>query len=131
MMHRASFEEIESFLNAGGETRNFVRETRRVVRKKPTPELVENLAMRHREHWSKLHTTRFTPEEFEAWILAIPGCSTCRRDFRKLLEINPPRFDDWQRWTWEVHNAVNAKLGKPEIEWNEACNLWNWNQQKE
>jgi hypothetical protein len=95
------------------------------------PILQETILDRQREHWSRLHTTTFTPEEFEAWILAIPGCSTCLRDFRKLLEINPPRFDDWQCWTWEAHNAVNAKLGKPEIEWNEACELWNWNPQKE
>lgn len=86
---------------------------------------------RQREHWLKLHTTLMDSSMFAEWVDAIPGCSTCRRDFRKLLESNLPRFDDWQRWTWEAHNAVNAKLGKPEIEWNEACNLWNWNPQKE
>jgi hypothetical protein len=68
---------------------------------------------------------------FAEWVDAIPGCATCKRDFLELIKINTPRFDDWQRWTWEVHNAVNAKLGKPEIDWNEACNLWNWNLTKE
>jgi hypothetical protein len=98
----------------------------------PTSELISyGITSQQRNHWKKLHTTRFTPQEFEAWIASIPGCSTCQRDFRKLIETNTPRFDDWQRWTWEVHNAVNAKLGKPEIEWNEACELWNWKPQKE
>jgi hypothetical protein len=86
----------------------------------------ETILDRQREHWSKLHTARFTPEQFESWILAIPGCSTCRRDFRKLLEINPPRFDDWQRWTWQAHNAVNAHLNKPQLTWDQACQQWDW-----
>lgn len=79
-----------------------------------------------RNHWRKLHTTRFTPEEFELWIQGIPGCSSCQRDFRRLIETNPPRFDDWWRWTWEIHNLVNTKLGKPEFTWQESCQLYGW-----
>ena len=89
------------------------------------------LTQRQRNHWRKLHTTRFTAEQLELWIQSIPGCSTCQRDFRKLLESNPPRFDDWFKWTWEVHNVVNRKLGKPEIAWEEACLLWGWDTTKE
>jgi hypothetical protein len=90
------------------------------------PSRVLELVERQRDHWQKLHTTQFTPEEFEAWIRAIPGCSTCQRDFRKLIETNSPRFNDWNRWTWEIHNAVNVKIGKPELTWLEACQQWGW-----
>jgi hypothetical protein len=125
-MHRASFDEIENFLNTGGETRNFIREIRPVVRRKLTPELIENLAQRQQDHWKKLHTETFDAEKFEKWIERIPGCSTCRDNFRKLIESNPPRYDDWCRWTWEIHNAVNAQLGKPKLSWGVACDLWGW-----
>lgn len=80
-----------------------------------------------REHWRKLHATRFTPEEFELWVQGIPGCSSCQRDFRRILKNHPPRFDDWERWTWEIHNAVNARLGKPEFTFEQACKIWGWN----
>lgn len=83
-------------------------------------------ASRQRDHWRKLHTTLFTPEEFELWIQGIPGCSSCQRDFRRILKTLPPRYDDWNHWTWEVHNTVNKKLGKPEITWEDARILWGW-----
>ena len=125
-MHAATHSEIEAFLNSGGETRSFVSHVKRIPKPKPTPESIQTQTQRQREHWRKLHTTRFTPEEFELWIQSIPGCSSCQRDFRKLLETHPPRFDDWERWTWEIHNLVNVKLGKLELSWQEACQLWGW-----
>ena len=79
-----------------------------------------------RAHWRKLHTTRLTETEFEDWVRQIPGCVSCQRDFRKLIETIPPRFHDWHKWTFEVHNAVNAKLGKPNITFEEACKQWGW-----
>jgi hypothetical protein len=79
-----------------------------------------------RDHWQKLHTTQFTPEEFEAWIQSIPGCSTCQRNLRRRLETLPPRYDDWNRFTWELHNSVNKEIGKPEFTWSEACKKYNW-----
>jgi hypothetical protein len=88
---------------------------------------------RARKHWEELHQQQNSDANWlVSWVKRIPqfGCS-CGEEFQRILRANPPRFDDWQRWTFEVHNAVNAKLGKPEIEWNEACNLWNWNPQKE
>lgn len=125
-MHRASFDEIESFLNTGGETRNFVRAIRPVVRRKLTPELIENLAQRQRAHWEKLHTTLMDSAMFAKWVASIPGCATCKRDFLELIKINPPRFDDWFRWGWEIHNAVSRKLNKTEFTWEKACELWGY-----
>jgi hypothetical protein len=84
------------------------------------------ITQRQQAHWKKLHTESFDSEKFQRWVERIPGCSTCRENFRKILEINPPRFDDWQRWSWEIHNAVNEKIGKPEFTYQEACQLWGW-----
>jgi hypothetical protein len=85
-----------------------------------------------RECWNPFNAQRFFFHVF--WNL-IPkeGCS-CSEFFVIYCSAHPPDFSTAEKfftWTWEVHNAVNAKLGKPEIEWNEACNLWNWNPQKE
>jgi hypothetical protein len=118
----ARLERIGTFIN---------RETGDQDEQSYVPISQETILDRQREHWRKLHEQQLYETTFEEWVASIPGCFTCQHDFRKLLEINPPRFDDWQRWTWEAHNAVNAKLGKPEIDWNQACNLWNWNPQKD
>jgi hypothetical protein len=125
-MHLASFEEIEKFLNSSGENRTVVRDVRRITIQPMTPEGKERLLQRQRDHWQKLHTTQFTPEEFEAWIASIPGCSTCQRNLRRRLETLLPRYDDWNRFTWELHNAVNKEIGKPEFTWLEACQQWGW-----
>jgi hypothetical protein len=126
MMHNATHSEIEAFLNTPGSIASTVLSVKRIQLTPMIQLQREQLLIRQREHWRKLHTTRFTPEEFEAWIRSIPGCSSCQRDFRKLLETHPPRFNDWWQWTWEIHNAVNAKLGKSALPWQEACNLYSW-----
>lgn len=125
-MHLATPDEIEKFLNSPSGQVNVVTRMQRIAIPKLTPLQKEDLLQRQREHWRSLHTRRMQPEEFDKWVDSIPGCSTCQRDFRKLLETTPPRFDDWQKWTWEIHNAVNEKLGRPLVTWREACELWGW-----
>jgi hypothetical protein len=75
------------------------------------------------------------PNELNVWIDTIPYESedlcNCQKHIYTIVAENPPRFDDWERWTWEVHNVVNRKLGKPEIAWEEACLLWGWDTTKE
>jgi len=88
-----------------------------------------DLQEKQRQHWRQLHTTPMDATQFASWLDGIPNQCDCRKSFDALLNINPPRFDDWQRWTWEIHNAVNAKLNKTEITWDDAAKLWNWNQQ--
>ena len=105
--------------------------------RKPSKQLVQLLGIdkersklieSQREHWHRLHTTQMNATQFEAWLDAIPKQCDCRKSFDLLLQSNPPRFDDWQRWSWEIHNEVNAKLNKPEVTWDDAAELWNWNQ---
>ena len=76
--------------------------------------------------WKELHEAENPNAEwFGAWLQRIPryGC-TCKNDFAVILKDNPPRFDDWKRWTWEVHGAVNRKLGKAEFSWAEFCETY-------
>lgn len=77
------------------------------------------------EAWKMLHEKEnATPEWFENWKQYIPiGCG-CRTDSNKLLLENPPRFDDWFRWTVEYHNGVNKKLSREEMSYEDACRLW-------
>ena len=122
-MHAATAADIEARLNTPGSTSHVVYRKERV---QLTPRATEDLFRRQRAHWEKLHTQTFDRITFEEWVRTIPGCPTCQRNFRIWLQTNPPRFDDWQRWTWEAHNAVNAKLGKPEITFEKACELWGY-----
>ena len=76
--------------------------------------------------WSELHTQQNPTEVwFLCWLKRIPkfGCS-CQSDFLKILESNPIRYDDYFRWTVEVHNAVNRKLSKPEMSVEDAAAIW-------
>lgn len=77
--------------------------------------------------WRELHTRALTYEDGSddklfIWHFAnkipryIRGCA-CDEFFNKWRAEHPPVFssrDAYFRWTWELHNAVNAKLGKPE-----------------
>jgi hypothetical protein len=88
------------------------------------------LLFRYRNHWAKLHQNTMTESELNHWIDTIPGYEDlscdCQKEIYKLLETNPPRFDDWQRWSWEIHNAVNLKINKPILTYSDACKLWAW-----
>lgn len=42
-------------------------------------------------------------------------CGLCRESYKKFLSENPVRAtnrEDLTRWFWEIHNEVNAKLGR-------------------
>lgn len=84
--------------------------------------------------WSELHNYRWTDlptfrKWFDGWLAKVdllPGCS-CSKDFR--ISILPRfRFTDiandeeWFVRSWEIHNAVNRKLGKPQFGIEDARN---------
>jgi len=82
--------------------------------------------------WSTLHITslaypddptyaekRAAKEFFNALAHLLP-CPVCRSHFREILQGSP--IDSWldnrtmlTEWVWKAHNAVNVKLGKPEV----------------
>lgn len=70
--------------------------------------------------WSELHTKKDPDAEwFATWRARVPsfsGCG-CGEFLTEYCVANPPRFDDFARWSWELHNAVNAKLNRPAFAW--------------
>jgi glycosyltransferase involved in cell wall biosynthesis len=73
------------------------------------------------EKWRALHCMCDpTIEKLLVFIAGLPlfGCS-CKDEFAKLVKQIPPRFDDWQKWTFEAHNSVNERLGKKQFTWGQ------------
>jgi hypothetical protein len=80
--------------------------------------------------WAKLHKWALAkpapdPQWFAGFADGI-GCGACRMDFLKLLNANPPRYGaECFDWSVEIHNAVNAKLGKPTVTVEQARRRWD------
>ena len=87
-----------------------------VIERKPNP-------------WILLHDGSIkTIEQLTEWELLIPqyGCS-CKRFYAEWKAANPPDFtspEAFFAWGVRLHNAVNAKLSKPEITIEEAYSIW-------
>jgi hypothetical protein len=87
-----------------------------VIERKPNP-------------WILLHDGSIkTIEQLTEWELLIPqyGCS-CKRFYAEWKAANPPDFtspEAFFAWGVALHNAVNAKLGKPQITIDEAYKIW-------
>lgn len=65
--------------------------------------------------WAELHSIHDpTPEWFARWLARVPQASCgCRKWLAEYIDDHPPDYDDFARWSVDLHNAVNAKLGKP------------------
>mgnify|MGYP002142555283 CR=1 FL=1 len=98
-------------------------------RQNPGP-WVSELAREGRRLWNELHAHALayplaaSPVDIAAekkWLLAwefrIPDFSCrCKGSYDLITRTIPPVFTgrkDYYLWTWEVHEAVNAKLGRP------------------
>lgn len=82
----------------------------------------------HNYRWTDLATFR---KWFDVWLSKVdqlPTCS-CSREFRTAI-LPKFRFDDIandQEWfirSWQVHNAVNRKLGKPQFPFEQARDMY-------
>ena len=89
------------------------------------------------ELWKELHTNAIgNNKSNDAIFLAnfgrkIPryttGCS-CREFWNNWVRQNPPIYTPssaYFDWTVKVHNAVNAKLGKPQMSIEDAIAIWS------
>lgn len=81
--------------------------------------------------WEELHRRALQPVADEAaerlWLEAYTHrlpCGSCRTDFRKLLISQPPIFAAYFHWSVDIHNAINAQLGKPAMTHEHALRLW-------
>lgn len=67
-------------------------------------------------------------------------CEICEIHFKKYLEINPPRkyknvYVGSEKlglflWSWQFHNEVNLRIGKPQMSWQAALSLYQKNGQE-
>jgi len=81
--------------------------------------------------WGTLHLLclagTITPNFVHEFASVIP-CPMCAGHFIELLKENPlPESDDpliLFQWSVHVHNLVNARLGKPILEPEQAMNRW-------
>ena len=78
--------------------------------------------------WGKLHSYRgCDPQWLDVWQYLIPARCDCKDGYQKILEAMPADFsspDAFFAWGVNLHNAVNRKLGKPEITIEEARKIW-------
>jgi hypothetical protein len=85
-----------------------------------------------RSLWAKLHSGIIHDEATLAeWELSIPqyGCQ-CKAFYQAWKADNAPDFSSLEAffaWGVRLHNAVNAKLGKPQITLEEAYRIWRGN----
>lgn len=79
--------------------------------------------------WSLLHKYRgCDPQWIELWEYFIPaGSCNCKEGYKAILKDYPPDFSSPEAffaWGVALHNAVNRKIGKPEMTLDEARKLW-------
>jgi len=79
-------------------------------------------------HWNELHAMKNDPVKLADWESRIPNYECkCREGYEQFKAIDPPDFSSpmaFFHWTVRIHNAVNRKLGRPELTLGEALTLW-------
>lgn len=82
------------------------------------------------KRWAELHAFALTatPGELAEYLkyfrVRVP-CGTCRGHLTAFLRANPPgQAPDPFAWSVDLHNTVNAKIGKPTITVEQARARW-------
>ena len=77
--------------------------------------------------WMTLHIACLGCQDAKVLVDFVEGykeiipCLSCREHFEQVLVDNPvPEADDLFKWSVDVHNIVNKRLGKPEFSYEEA-----------
>jgi hypothetical protein len=80
--------------------------------------------------WAELHHRALTHEGKNdlLWIVLfgarIGGNCDCREAWKKELMQLPPDFKNYFFWSVAIHNMVNVRLGKPQVNVDEARKIW-------
>lgn len=84
--------------------------------------------------WESIHLTGAwvdNPQKFAffcSWIrhqIENMKCQDCINHAREYMENNPPeKADDAFVWTWQFHNTVNRRLGKSEMPYQTAREMY-------
>ncbi len=93
------------------------------------------LGERGRQLWGELHCralvfdgTNVTEETrwLDDFFRRLP-CGDCKKHWKLMIAATPPRWNnsaDYFRWTVDLHNEVNRRLGKPELSVEGAQTVW-------
>lgn len=90
--------------------------------------------------WEFLHRVSFRLDDstldadrlyelFRALGSALP-CKSCRRHYDAYIDAHPPEFnsgDELARWLVDLHNDVNARLGKQNVSFEAAREMFQGN----
>lgn len=84
--------------------------------------------------WQSIHTTAAWVDNsekfrfFNQWIrdqIEHLPCQDCINHARDYINMNPPEnSEDAFIWSWRFHNAVNRRLGKPDMEYTTARQIY-------
>lgn len=77
--------------------------------------------------WKLLHTEGIgkDSEWFAQWMRRVP-CGECRQKTRAILTAQPMQFPITPLVTWQLHDAINAAIGKPRLTYAEAAAAHGW-----
>jgi hypothetical protein len=82
--------------------------------------------------WATLHIAALNnSDRFKDYVDLLPHllpCAICSNDFYKIINKYPVR-GDYFKWSVDVHNEVNRKLGKRQVGYDEARKRWTHGQQ--
>lgn len=84
--------------------------------------------------WQSIHVTAAwvdTTDKFKTWCSWIKNqvknlpCPDCVKHAEEYVKANPPESaEDAFIWSWRFHNTVNSRLGKPQMEYATAKQLY-------
>ena len=91
----------------------------------------ERTAKQGQAAWGYLHGYKgCDPQWLEIWQFLIPQRCECKGGYQQIIAEMPPDFtspEAFFAWGVNLHNAVNRKLGKPELTIDEALLIWRKN----
>ena len=102
-----------------------------VDRNLATGRVTPKITLEGSRFWAELHIFALRHEGQDStdwladWAANIPfeGCP-CEDHLYDFIEKNPPDWDNFFSWTVDLHNAVNARVGKLTIDHGQAKELW-------
>ena len=84
-------------------------------------------------YWTELHlfALRVSGENhchdfwLTEWVKSLPfeGCP-CEQHLKDFIRLNPPDWNDFFKWSVDLHNAVNARIGRLTIDVEMAKKMW-------
>lgn len=72
------------------------------------------LAARLQKDAPRYAESSFSKVSTEIHLFVLSACSACQKHHTEYLQLHPAKLD-YERWVFDLHNAVNHRRRKPEI----------------